>query len=145
MVNAEHEWIRLLQLSSIPLRQLDSAGMPIGFASGCLIDYLGMRIILSVFHATKRDATWVIPIKFARSTGTEIFRPGLFNYVGEMTLGVPEIREVDFSFAEVASDVVPYLQELTMQGEILSDVPRKIFAPVFDVIPSKDETYGFSG
>jgi len=146
MVNAEHdEWIRLLQLSCIPLRQLDGSGMPIGFASGCLIDYLGKRIILSVFHATMRDATWAIQIKYERGKGTEIFRPGLFNYIGEMTLGVSEIREVDFSFAEVANDVVPYFQELTMRGEILSEVPRKIFTPAFDVLPSTVELYGFSG
>jgi len=145
MVNTEHEWIRSLQLSSIPLRQLDGSSMPIGFASGCLIDYLGKRLILSVFHATGRDTTWAIPIKFERSKGTEIYWPRLFNYVGEMTLGVPEIKEVDFSFAEVANDLVSYFQELTMRGEILFEAPRKIFAPSFDVMPSKDETYGFSG
>ena len=145
MVNAEHEWIRLLQLSCIPLRKLDDSLMPIGLASGCLIDYLGKRIILSVLHATRRDASWAIQIKFERGIGTEIYRPGLFNYVGEMTLGVSEIREIDFSFAKVANDVVPYFQELTMRGEKLSEVPRKIFAPAFDVLPSKDATYGFSG
>lgn len=35
-------------LSSIPLRQLNEVSKPIGFASGCLIDYFGKSIILPV-------------------------------------------------------------------------------------------------
>ncbi|WP_148894051.1 hypothetical protein [Geothermobacter ehrlichii] len=139
------KWLHKLQLSSIPLRKLNEELMPIGIASGCLIDYLGKRIILSVFHATKRDANWVIEIKYEEQKGTQIYRPGGFNYLGEMKLGSSEIKEIDFSYTEVASDLCSFFQEITPKGKILSETTREIFSPKFDILPSKEETYGFSG
>ena len=53
-----------------------------------------------------------------------------------MTFGVPEIREVVFSLVEGSSDVAPLFQELTMRGEIVFEVSRKVFSLTFDELPS---------
>ena len=37
----QDKWLRKLQLSSVPLRKFNESMMPIGIASGCLVDYLG--------------------------------------------------------------------------------------------------------
>lgn len=100
---------------------------------------------MSVFHATKREGNWGIEIKYEGQKGTQIYRPGGFHYLGEMTPGCSKIREIDFSYTEVAADLCSFFQEITPKGEILSEHPRGIFSPQFDIVPSTEETYGFSG
>lgn len=145
MKHDEERWINLLKLSSIPLRKIDGDLLPVGIASGCLIDYLGRRVLLSVFHATKRDGNWGIEVRFEINKGTQIYRPGGFNYLGEMRLGSGKINEIDFSYVEVSQDLVSYYQEITIDETIQNETPRIVFAPDFSILPSSDELYGFSG
>ena len=119
--------------------------LPIGIASGCLIDYQNTRIILSVFHATKKDGNWAIEVKYEPNKGTQIYRPGGFNYLGEMTLGSSKINEVDFSYREVSLDLISYYQEIKPSGQISSERAREVFTPDFTINPNIDEIYGFAG
>ena len=139
------KWLELLQLSSIPLRKLDPVGYPIGIASGCLIDYLDRKILLSVFHATKSDGNWAIELKYEKGKGTAVYPLGAFNYLAEIKLGTSVINDVDFSYTEIAKDVESFFQQLTPQGDIISERKRPAFTPSFASIPTKDEIYGFSG
>lgn len=42
-----------LEVSSVPLAKLNDANLPEGFASGCLMDYYGRRLLLTVAHAAR--------------------------------------------------------------------------------------------
>ena len=146
MMNFDQQaWLNSILLSSIPLRKVDDQMLPVGIASGCLVDYLGTRIILSVFHATKRDGNWAIEVKYEPGKGTQLYRPGSFHYLGQMKLGSSKIDEVDFSYREVSSNLVSYFQEISPSGHILSERKREIFRPDFDVQPDTNEMYGFAG
>jgi hypothetical protein len=51
-----------LYLSSVQLNRLDDRRKPAAFASDCLIDYFGKRVLLTVAHATGiRSATPIVP------------------------------------------------------------------------------------
>jgi hypothetical protein len=140
-----NEWLNRILLSSIPLRKVDDALLPVGIASGCLIDYLGTRIVLSVFHATKKDCNWAIEIKYEQGKGTQLYRPGGFHYIGEMKLGSAKINEVDFSYREVSSDLYSYFQEISPSGAIGFEKAREVFKPDFSVQPNTTDIYGFAG
>ncbi|WP_018948433.1 hypothetical protein [Thioalkalivibrio sp. ALMg11] len=139
------QWLDRLLLSSIPLRKIDGNGNPVGIASGCLIDYLGVRIILSVFHATKRDGNWAIEVGYEAGKGTQLYKPGGFHHLGKMKLGDTEIAEVDFSYREVAGDLLSYFQEIVPPGAIKRQALREVFQPDFDIAPGAEEMYGFAG
>ena len=141
----QQAWLNRVLLSSIPLRKINNQMQPIGIASGCLIDYLGSRIILSVFHSTKRDGNWAAEVRYEPGEGTQLYRPGGFHYLGLMKLGFANIDEVDFSYREVSSDLISYFQELTPSGQILSEKEREIFQPDFTAKPIANEIYGFAG
>lgn len=141
----QHAWLNRILLSSIPLRKVDDSLLPVGIASGCLIGYLGMRVVLSVFHATKKNGNWAIEVKFEPGKGTQLYRPGGFHHLGLMRLGSSKIDEVDFSYREVDSDLVSYFQELNASGHIRSERAREVFRPDFSVLPDTNEIYGFAG
>jgi hypothetical protein len=83
------DWISKVILSSIPLRQLNEVRKPVGFASACLIDYFGKRIILSVAHATGNNKNWGIEIKSKEKVGTQVYQIGamMFLTVGNIDKG----------------------------------------------------------
>ena len=138
-------WLQKLLISSIPLRKLNEQDFPIGIASGCLIDYLDTRIILSVFHATKFDGNWVIEVKYENGKGTKIYRPGSFHHLGLMKLGSGVIDKVDFSYREVNPDLTSYYQELDISGNVLAEKQRTVFKTDFSMQPIESEVYGFAG
>ena len=140
----QQAWLNRILLSSIPLRKIDNQMLPVDMASGCLIDYLGKRIVLSVFHATKRDGNWAVEVGYESGKGTQLYRPGEFHHLGLMKLG-SSIDEVDFSYKEVSQNLVSFFQESSPLGCILSEKEREIFQPDFTIQPNSSEIYGFSG
>lgn len=140
------EWLKSVQRSSIPLRRVNEELLPQGIASGCLINYLGKRILLSVFHAVGKSGRWLIQLKYDAQRGqTETYSPNAFNFLAEMRLGSPEIKNIDFAYTEVPSDIVSYFQDLKPTGECVEEFERTIFKPDFNITPRTDEFYGFSG
>lgn len=119
--------------------------MPLDIASGCMIDYLNKRMLLSVFHATGTEGNWAIELRFVKGKGTELYYIGALNFLAEMTIGISEIRNIDLSYTEIPFDVYSYFQELTPNGELISERKRTVFHPNFEDIPTKEELYGFSG
>ena len=139
------KWHNRILLSSIPLRKINDELLPVGIASGCLIDYLDTRIVLSVFHATRRDDNWALEVKYEHGKGTQLYRPGGFHHLGEMKLGIAKISEIDFSYREVSSDLETYFQEISPSGAIGTERVREVFKPDFSVQPNTNEVYGFAG
>jgi len=141
----QHEWLNRILLSSIPLRKINDEMLPVGIASGCLVDYLGTRVVLSVFHATKKESNWAIEVKYEPGKGSQLYRPGSFHHLSLMKPGSAKIDEVDFSYREVASDLNSYFQEISPSGHIISERIREVFQPDFSIQPDINEIYGFAG
>ncbi|MET0465869.1 MAG: hypothetical protein ABW007_22090 [Chitinophagaceae bacterium] len=138
-------WISKITLSSIPLRQLNEVGIPINFASGCLIDYCGKRIILTVAHATGNDQNWGIEIQSKENVATKIYQIGAMMFLTVGNLHNDTIKEVDFSYATVPNDLQPYYHEMEEKGQIIIQKPREILHVNFDLEPSAEKKYGFFG
>jgi len=70
--------------------------------------------------------------------------PHSFNYVAEMVKGSGVIRDVDFCFTEVASDLVSTYAHRTPQS--VSDVrPRHVFNTDLLAVPDTNQIFGFAG
>ena len=139
-------WLEWVLITSIPLKRLGPDDSPIGIASGCLVNYRGRRFILTVAHAVKLGSSdWVIEIGNDEEHGTAIYRPACFLYLGEMKRGTGEISDVDYTYAEVATDLESTFQHLTPLGPKSEKRCRHVFdlAAVGD--PDPKEMYAFSG
>jgi hypothetical protein len=103
------EWEQLLRLTSIPLRQLNPANRPIGFASGCLVQYHESRLLLTVEHATGNEGRWAIEVgPRSGRRETELYLPGPMQFLEEHDLtGQAAPHNVDLSFAFVPPGLVP--------------------------------------
>ena len=110
---------RRLWLSSVPLVRLNEQDMPDDIASGCLIDYFGKRLLLTVSHATGDQGRWAILLRYSPSRGTEHYLLGPMNFLKRGSLSEPEIREVDFSYVEVPPSICAYRQEIEAPANII--------------------------
>jgi hypothetical protein len=139
------EWISKIILSCISLRQLNELRKPVGFASGCLIDYFNKRIVLTVAHATGNNKNWGIEIKSKEKIGTQLYNIGAMMFLTHGNISTAKIKDVDFSYATVPNDLQPFYQEINETGKIINQVPRDILQINFDIEPSMDKKYGFCG
>lgn len=141
----KEDWAAKLILSSIPLRQLGADRMPIGFASGCLVDYHEKRLILTVSHATRKQGNWAIEVRAQNGIGTQVYQIGAMMFLKTGNIDTGDIKDIDFSYASLHRDVAPYYHELNMQGELTTSIPREIQTLDFDLKLEDSKKYGFSG
>ena len=140
------EWLEFVQSSGVPLRELDDNGLPIGIGAGCLIDIKGQRFLFTVFHVTKRSSKWVVQIKYDNKVDKiEVFYPGSFNYLGDFDQKGKKIREVEFAFKQVTSDLVCTFQHRNYLGQCIVERPRTVFNENDVIDPNSVEIYGFAG
>lgn len=141
-----NKWLQWVLTTSVPLFRFDKDEMPVGFASGCLLDYGGKRFLLSVQHAVQRTAhDWAAMVRYDRVKGIEVYRPNSFNYMAEMTLGSSSIRDIDFCYTEIPADLVWYWQTIAPSGETFDERVRHVFCSELDEEPHRDHVYAFSG
>jgi hypothetical protein len=141
-----NSWLQWVLITSIPLRRLDDSNLPVGIASGCLVDYCGKRFLLSVQHAVKpTSSSWAVEVRYDRVKGTELYRPNHFNYMGEMKLGSASVRHIDFCYTEVPVDFLSHYQHIVPSGDILDERIRHVFATELNDTPSTESVYAFSG
>ena len=69
-------WLAKIFQSSVPLRKLSPERFPVGMASGCLLDYHGKRLLLSVQHATGDQGDWAIELVQEKGYGAKYYRLG---------------------------------------------------------------------
>jgi hypothetical protein len=139
------KWFETLELSSIPLRELGPDLMPICVASGCLVEYSGKRLLLSVQHATGNMGNWAVEVEFDPSKGTMGYQLGQMNFLKRGSLNTGQVKDVDFSYAEVPMDLQPRYQRVSSDGDIELDLPHRIVTLDFAVAPPEEKKYGFSG
>jgi len=139
------EWLRWVQVTSVPLRRLDAEEIPVGLASACLIDYKRRRFLLSVQHAVDMGSKdWIIDLGYDPAKGTEFYRPRSFNYVKEMTRGSGVIRDIDFCYTEVPNDLVSIHQHVTPRA-ISDERPRHVFDTDLTASPDRGQVFAFAG
>jgi len=134
-----------LKLTSIPLRKLNTEKEVIDNASGCLVDYFGHRLLLSVSHQGLAEGNWAIECDFDRNKGTRLYQFGGLNYVARLDCRTLKRDDIDFSYASVPLDFVSMYQEIDGGGYILKQAKRTVFKDTFETEPTPDELYGFAG
>lgn len=142
----QKKWLEWVLITSIPLKRLAPDELPIGIASGCLVDYRNRRFLLTVSHAVELGMSdWVIQLGDGGEMGTAIYQPFSFLYPHEITRSTGEKLNLDFTFAEVSSDLQPIFQHLTPLGPMSEKRPRHIFDVTAVCNPNVNELYAFSG
>ncbi|QTF93715.1 hypothetical protein [Halomonas sp. BM-2019] len=135
-----------LWLSSVPLVRLNEQRLPTGIASGCLIDYSGRRLLLTVSHATGDQANWAIQQKYVPGKGTCNYQLGAMNFLARATLSNPKLEDVDFSYVEVPSSFIAFRQEIEVPGNsVKSETPINVHSPSLLDEPDENQEYGFCG
>lgn len=140
------EFQKRLLLSSVPLVRLNEQMLPAGIASGCLIDYSGKRLLLTVSHATGDQENWAIQLKYVPGKGTCNYQLGAMNFLAKATFPNPTLEDVDYSYVEVSSGFTAYRQEIEAPGySVKSETPIDVHAPSLLDEPENCEEFGFCG
>lgn len=133
--------------SSVQLVRLKGEGVPNGVASGCLVDYCGRRLVLSVSHATGDQLNWAIQLRYVPGQRcTEAHQIGSMNFLSKGVLGQSGLTDVDFAYAEVPADLVALRQDVdSATGRVLSQTPIDAHALTPSSEPNPDREFGFCG
>jgi hypothetical protein len=137
---------KYLWLSSVPLVRLNSQQLPTGIASGCLLDYFGKRVLLTVSHATGDQKNWAIQQRYVPGKGTETYQIGPMRFLAKASLFEPGLEDVDFSYAEIPSTIRAYRQEIEAPANIVkSETPITVHTPSLEDLPESGADFGFCG
>jgi len=141
------EFEKRLWLSSVPLARLDQDNLPIGFASGALVDYGGKHLLLTVWHATRDQGKWAMQVRYDPGQGTQNYIVGAMHFLAKGSLGRPHAKlvPVDFAYVEVPPEVQPCRQEIEFPNAIKFEAPITIHTPTFADLPTRGENFGFCG
>jgi hypothetical protein len=142
-----------LEVSSVPLAKLDAANLPEGFASGCLMDYYGRRLLLTVAHAAHEGPPLALAIGWdAAMRRVKLWQFGALNFIvrGQLHSGTElegmEVKEVDFAYIEVPTEVEPRLENIDPHsGTIIESRPCSVWRETAIAEPEHGIRYGFAG
>jgi hypothetical protein len=133
-----------LILASIPLVALDQARDPIASASGCVVAYRDLRVLLTVYHATGAQGNWAALDGYDPATGVRLLPLGELGFFLKGGLS-SKFKPVDFAFVRVRDDFAPRWQHVTPQNGIEFEHPRTVLPTTLRAIPLAGVSYGFAG
>jgi hypothetical protein len=142
---ADADFLNQLRLSSVQLNLLDGRRVPVGFASGCLIDYRERRILLTVAHATGNQGNWAIQVRYIPGRGTENYQVGAMHFLASASRSDPALKNIDFSYVEVPVTLQPFRQDIASKQVVASETPITIHRPSLEDLPKAGAEYGFCG
>jgi len=142
---ADPAFINQLRLSSVRLNLLNATRIPAEFASGCLIDYHGKRILLTVAHATGNQGNWAVQVRYVPGQGTENYQLGAMHFLAGASLSDPTLKDIDFSYVEVPATLHPFRQDVASKEIVKSETPVTIHKPSLEDLPQAGGNYGFCG
>lgn len=131
--------------SSVPLCRIGDSGLPSSAASGCLVDYAGKKLLLSVAHATGDFGDWAIQLRYDPSNGTKLYRIGPMNFLAKGSLKTRAIDKIDYSYAEVPKDLQAFRQIISDDLKVCGEYPVTAFPIDFDTKATSEDVFGFSG
>ena len=96
----------ILEVSSVALAKIDTSNLPVGFASACLMDYHGRRLLLAVAHAARKGPPLALALGWEPSMRrVKLWRLGGLNFLvrGELDRGATaldqmKVTDVDFAY-----------------------------------------------
>ena len=151
-------WERQLILSSIPLKCLTPEKEIRGYASGCLIDYLGHRLVLSVSHATLKSGLWAIELGcWSGDRGMKLLPLPAMNFLGRISTDnlLKAFKEgklddlskniVDFSYGIIPKETESLHEQFSDNGQLQWKATRTVFKTTLTEKPETGVKYGFSG
>jgi hypothetical protein len=155
-IDAGTRWEKQLLLSSIPLKRLSENMEPEGSASGCMIDYCGLRLILTVSHATLEPGGWALELECAGEKGMKMLPLPAMHFLGRVATkdllqflqqqpSIEKTEIVDFSYGVIPSDTESIHEQFGEEGKMHWKAPRTVFKLTFNETPTKTQSYGFSG
>lgn len=131
---------------SIPLRRLGAGHQADGGSSGCLVDFRGRRVLLTVAHSVRNGGNWAIEVGYVPGMGTKLFQIGALNFVVQFRVGGSHGTTLDLAYAPVPRHVRPLVQDLDPRtGLVRHERPRIIIRSKLDQIPRPGAEYGFAG
>lgn len=140
----DNQWEALLVGCSVPIRQLDADLNVVDLASGCIAEFRGRRILLTVQHATGNEGNWAVEVGFDPSRGTKLYQLGPMNFFVQFQLG--QLAEfVDLSYVRIPDTVTPLIQDLNVRGEVFGEAERLVLNTALDQVPTHGSRYGFAG
>ena len=135
----------ILLKSSAPLCLLNDKDLPVLNGAGCLVDYCGQRILLTVEHTTGKPGRWALQLEFDKSGGTTLEVLDALNFLESVCLNTGQRKIIDFAYVGIPKELEAYRQEITDRQEIMASYPITVFDIDFDATPSKDDEFGFAG
>ncbi len=142
-----------LEVSSVQLAAINDVKLPAGFASGCLMDYFGHRLLLTVAHAAHGGPPLALALGWEPAMRRmKLWKLAELNFLGRAqletgkALGEMDIAEVDFAYVEVPADLEPRLEKVDPQtGHILESRACKVWPASAIAEPKAGVHYGFAG
>ena len=133
-------------LSSVPLVRIGEHALPDGIASGCLVDHLGKRILLTVSHATGDNKNWAIQLRYVPKKRTELYQLGAMMFLAKGTMQSDKLDDVDFSYVKVPPLTLAYRQEIELpSNKIKSEHRITVHKTPFGATPSSDQMFVWLG
>lgn len=142
-----------LEVSSVALAKLNDANLPDGFASGCLMDYHGRRLLLTVAHAAQQGPPLALALGWDPAMRrVKLWKLGGLNFLGRgefvtgMELHQLKVKEVDFAYVDVPSNLEPRLEKIDSHtGKIVESRACTVWPAdaITEAVP--DTRYGFAG
>jgi len=139
---SEQELIRLMILSSIPVRHLGDDNRPDAHASGTIVNYHGRNFFLTVTHVVEEE-NWAFEYRFDFNRNGMIVQPlPRINFIAlRVNISVPlKIEEVDFAWIAINPKLQSYYPVTDSNFKIIGELPR------IDehIIIGRDKKYGFA-
>jgi len=144
----EIDFQKQLCLSSVPLVRLNDQRLPTGYGSGCLIDYCGKRVLLTVSHVTGDQRNWAIQLRYVPNKGTETYQLGAMHFLRKGSWLTPTVDDIDFAYAEVPSSVRVWRQEIEVRANVAvvkSQTTVTIHSASLEDLPEPADNFGFCG
>ena len=148
------EWKQSIVLSSVPLWKYNDQNVPIANASGCLIDYLGCRFLLSIAHSSIAKDVWHFEVAslhiYENGEKGTCIQPFQMDWLEEFSLieetyELTESKLVDFTYKKIRSDLGSHHGLCFTQDDQILGADRTVFKPDFNIKPSNNINYGFYG
>lgn len=150
VAKCDDTWTRKLLLSSVPLRQFRTPiqkqlpERPDNTATGCVVDYGGKRLLLTVEHGAARGSGWAIEL--GHREGQLFFYPlEDLRVFGKLSFNTLHMSLVDFAIASLPSRFESHSQDFDEDGNVIHEEPRLVLTPAFGERPKTSVVYGFSG
>ena len=142
-----------LEVSSVPLAKINDANLPAGFASGCLMDYYGRCLLLTVAHAARKGPPLALALGWEPAMRRmKLWKFGGLNFLGRAqlepgkTFEKMEVAAVDFPYVDVPADLQPRLEKIDPHtGNILESRACTVWPASAIAEPKAGVRYGFAG